>query len=61
MGTGQNKGGSTMWTISGDPCNGYRLVNPDGENSVWHFSKMWDAIEMRDAINRGEIKPGGAR
>jgi hypothetical protein len=46
-----------MWTITGDPCNGYRLINPAGEPSEWHFSKMWDAIDVRDAINRGEIKP----
>ena len=46
-----------MWTITGSPCNGYRLVSPNGENSPWHFSQMWDAIEVRDAINRGEFKP----
>lgn len=48
-----------MWTISGGPCNGYHLVSPDGEKSIWHFSKLWDAIGTRDAINRGEISPAG--
>jgi len=46
-----------MWTISGGPINGYHLITPAGETSVWHFSKLWDAIDARDAINRGEIKP----
>ena len=48
-----------MWTISGGPCNGYRLIDPAGAPSDWHFSKLWDAIETRDRINRGEINPSG--
>lgn len=46
-----------MWTVSGGPCNGYTLLTPAGERSVWHFDKMWDAIDLRDKINRGEYKP----
>lgn len=46
-----------MWTIDGYPLSGYTLMRPDGSASDWNFSRMWDAIAIRDAINRGEIRP----
>jgi hypothetical protein len=46
-----------MWRIEGNPWDGYRLCDPNGEPSMWHFAMMWDAINAKDAINRGEIKP----
>lgn len=47
-----------VWTIVGGPLNGYRLHDTIGDPSIWHFTKMWDAIRVRDSINRGEMKVG---
>lgn len=48
-----------LYTIVGGVCNGYRL-HEDEKPLPFHFTQMWDAIKVRDKLNRGELKIGEA-
>lgn len=46
-----------MISIQGGVSEGYTLVETDTQASLpLHFSQMWDAINTRNKLNRGEWK-----